>query len=111
MKIHLNTLFGPPLDVELTDRDLPVVLGRGDHADVSIADHWISRVHCVVGLSSRGVYVRDLDSRHGTHVNGQPVRRAELHPGDHLDIGLTTLVVDIAFESSFFQRQSAVCAR
>ena len=39
--------------------------------------------------------MRDLDSKHGTLVNGQPISRHELRSGDQLTIGLTTLAIQV----------------
>jgi pSer/pThr/pTyr-binding forkhead associated (FHA) protein len=38
-----------------------------------------------------GWAIEDLDSTNGTRLNGQPVRRARLHDGDVIEIGLTRL--------------------
>jgi pSer/pThr/pTyr-binding forkhead associated (FHA) protein len=39
--------------------------------------------------------VRDLGSTHGTYVNGEQVREAYLHSGDHLSVGLATFRVEL----------------
>jgi hypothetical protein len=52
---------------------------------------WVSRRHCSIEDRHGVPVVRDLGSTHGTWVNDQRVKEAEIHPGDRLSIGLTTL--------------------
>ncbi len=73
---------------------LPVTLGRGVAADVRIADRCVSRVHCRIFEADNQIVVQDLGSLWGTLVNGQPVEKAALNPGDALTIGFSTFCVD-----------------
>lgn len=52
-----------------------------------IADPVLSRQHCVIICEGGQFIIRDLGSRHGTSVNGVPVREQILHHGDQLAIG------------------------
>jgi hypothetical protein len=70
---------------------LPVVLGRAEQSDVRVPDCWVSRRHCSIENRHGVPIVRDLGSTHGTFLNEQRVQEAEIHPGDRLEIGLTTL--------------------
>lgn len=100
MNIHLTSLFGPPLDVDLSSSDLPVIIGRGDDADVLVDDRWVSRVHCLLSTVDGHVFVRDLESKHGTYVNESRIDGAELFPGDKLEIGLSTILFETQFSDS-----------
>ena len=73
---------------EITVTCLPLTIGRGDAASVCLNDRWVSRLHCEVWSDDEGVIVRDLGSRHGTMVNGEPIRESRLQSGDLLVIGL-----------------------
>lgn len=53
------------------------LLGRSSMADWRVEDECISRLQCVFWVRNKQVYVRDLHSRNGTFVNGDP-----LVPGD-----------------------------
>lgn len=64
------------------------MLGRGAEATTRLDDRWLSRRHCELVVTEGLLKVRDLDSKHGTYVNGERVREAVLYPGDHLQIGL-----------------------
>ncbi|HEY0358798.1 MAG TPA: DUF3662 and FHA domain-containing protein [Mycobacteriales bacterium] len=67
------------------------VLGRGEAAQVRIADVGISRQHARVDFDGARVVITDLGSTNGTAVNGSRVNAAALQPGDTVQIGTTTL--------------------
>jgi len=79
---------------EIAVGSLPAVLGRSPNADVRVDDRWASRIHCEIRETSGVLSVDDLNSSHGTLVNGQPVTNANLMPGDRLTVGLTTFQVE-----------------
>lgn len=83
--------------------EFPLRLGRSPNADVCIDDRWVSRYHCEIDYEKGGLTVRDLDSKHGTLVNGQPVNRARLRPGDELSLGLSRFLVQWQDESDVVQ--------
>ncbi len=69
-------------------------LGRGDRADVVLADQAISTEHARVSRAGRGWVVTDLGSTNGTRVNDAIVRdRAPLSEGDVLSLGTVRLQV------------------
>ena len=71
----------------------PVLLGRGDDADIRLADCWASRRHCRIDQVGGTLVVSDVGSRNGTFVNGQRVARAHLLPGAKLTVGLSSFRV------------------
>jgi pSer/pThr/pTyr-binding forkhead associated (FHA) protein len=73
---------------------LPCTLGRGLDADVLLFDPWVSRRHCKFTQRDGVLFVEDLNSRHGTWVNGEGVSEAALYPGDELQVGATMLTVE-----------------
>ena len=77
-------------DIWLADFAYPLLIGRGPEADVQLNDRWVSRRHCEVDCRHGRVVVRDLDSRHGTMVNGALTTECLLMPGDCLTVGITT---------------------
>jgi len=93
--------------VELRDR---LVLGRGADADIRFDDDGISRRHAVVGLDGDIAFVEDLESRNGTFLNDQKVKRAVLKDGDKIRMGSTTILkfthqdkLDDAFQRQLFE--------
>ncbi len=80
-------------DFEIDASEFPVVLGRSSKVGIQVRDRWVSRRHCEVDLVDGELIVRDLGATHGTYVNGQPVIEKQLHAGDEIRIGLTTLTI------------------
>ncbi|SED10057.1 Serine/threonine protein kinase [Amycolatopsis tolypomycina] len=71
-------------------------IGRAPDCGFRIAaDHKVSRRHCRVDVGPVSVTVHDLGSRNGTFVNGTAHDTVELHDGDELRIGDTTVRVSL----------------
>lgn len=73
-----------------------LVLGRGDEANVVLADPLVSRVHArITVMPDDSVIVEDLHSTNGVYVNGVRVSRptSPLSEGDRLLIGTTEISV------------------
>ena len=62
-------------------------IGRGRDCDIVIDDGTVSRHHAEVRQREGRYVLEDGDSLNGTHVNRQPVRRAELTDGDEIWVG------------------------
>ncbi|MFG2651921.1 FHA domain-containing protein [Streptomyces sp. NPDC048436] len=72
-------------------RPLPartVRIGRADDNDLVIDDLIVSRRHAELRVLADGTYeIVDLGSHNGTYLNGQPVARAPVLPGDIVGVG------------------------
>ncbi len=68
-----------------------MVIGRGDQANLRLADVGISRRHARLDFDGAQVVLTDLGSTNGTMVNGQRVSAVALNPGDVIQLGTTTL--------------------
>ncbi|MEZ6189047.1 MAG: protein kinase [Planctomycetota bacterium] len=64
-----------------------LVLGRGAQADLTVNAARISRQHCALFFSQNQVWVEDLRSANGTYLNGRPITRAPVNPGDVIAVG------------------------
>lgn len=71
------------------------IVGRSSEADLVLADDAVSRKHARFYIERRRTWVRDLCSRNGTLVNGSPVRRHCLRPGDRIVIGASLITVQV----------------
>ncbi len=73
-----------------------VTLGRSPANRVVIHDERASREHAAVWFEAGGWIIRDLESRNGTTLNGDPVKGDQrLAPGDTIRIGLVEIVFGI----------------
>ncbi len=101
--IYRDRVEMPELELEVTQPDgvsqghrlglEALVIGSGSDADVVLVDDSVSRKHCELRMSSRGVEVSDLDSKNGTFVNAVRVGRALLEPGQILQVGRSRLTL------------------
>lgn len=79
----------------LTWRSTGATCAIGSHPsnDVVIDATHVSRFHCELKLTPRGLSIRDLGSSNGTLVDGVPVVEAFLRSGSRVVIGSATLEV------------------
>jgi ABC-type multidrug transport system ATPase subunit len=78
--LHAGSRF--PVDSELR-------LGRSEDNDVILADERASRHHALIRREGDGYSVADLGSRHGTYLNGEPLKDESrpIGAGDAIGIG------------------------
>jgi len=69
-----------------------VVVGRSASCDLQIDDDLASRRHAVIYLEGGDYFVKDLESRNGTRLNGNRVIFAHLAYGDKIAVGHTRLI-------------------
>ena len=63
------------------------VVGREGTCDVYVESSQVSRRHCLLQVTERGLLVKDLDSTNGTFVNGNPLTDGYINEGDRLSLG------------------------
>lgn len=66
---------------------LPFVVGRQAGGQLMLRDNRISRAHARIVAVNGNYIVEDLESRHGTFVNGERVQKHTLKPGDRIEFG------------------------
>jgi pSer/pThr/pTyr-binding forkhead associated (FHA) protein len=82
MQVRLKILRGSNAGKEIKIPVPKCLIGRGDNCHLKPQSDAISRNHCEIVTSDTEVVVRDLNSRNGTHVNGQKiVEETVLLPG------------------------------
>jgi hypothetical protein len=85
---------GADQDKEFIVENLPARIGRGSGASIRLdGDIGVSRKHAEIYERGGAVRIRDLNSTHGTQVNGHPIEDTNLEPDDRIQIGLTVLVM------------------
>ncbi|MGA8114635.1 MAG: DUF3662 and FHA domain-containing protein [Actinocatenispora sp.] len=71
------------------------IIGRGEQAQLRLADVGISRRHARLDFDGTRVVLTDLGSTNGTVVNGQRISAVALRPGDVVQFGTTTLTYHV----------------
>jgi predicted component of type VI protein secretion system len=75
----------------------PITVGRSQAAGVYLDDKTLSREHTQFYMQGGRLYVRDLESKNGTYLNGALIMRPEpLKQGDRVKVGsaLFTVALD-----------------
>ncbi len=67
----------------------PVAIGRGDTADIEIADDTLSRRHFMIWREGDHYLIKDLGSQNGTWVDGQRAKGTKLKQSDCILAGHT----------------------
>jgi DNA-binding NtrC family response regulator len=70
-----------------------LTIGRDIECDVILPHRSVSRRHCAVTIEGPNVYLRDLNSRNGTLVNGRPVNSCKIKIGDEVALGEVSLMI------------------
>jgi hypothetical protein len=95
----LVALDGPYKGKEFALEQLPVRLGRGSGATIRLdEDLGVSRLHAEIYEQEGWLRIRDMNSSHGTHLNGQSIADAGLQPGDQIQVGYTLLLIRVVEE-------------
>jgi len=74
----------PPV---MLDR-MPIVLGRSEGAEVALPFSSISREHARLFLEDDKLMIEDMGSSNGVQVNGEKTKKAQLGPGDMVQLGV-----------------------
>src|SRR5689334_9638437 len=69
----------------------PLVVGSSTECDLAVADPRVSRRHCELRLTPRGIAVRDLGSKNGTLLGEASIVEVILPVGVPVTIGSTRL--------------------
>lgn len=106
MDVQLRVLQGKPHGHFIRFRKGEFVFGRGPECHIRPLSDWVSRQHCLLRVSDKGVWIRDLGSSNGTLVNGKLVTsECLLHHGDNLQVG--PLVLEVILASPTVSDQAA----
>jgi DNA-binding NtrC family response regulator len=91
LRLSLASPGGAPVSQTLGVRAL--LVGTSAECDLTAVDPRMSRRHCEIRLTERGVLVRDLGSKNGTFVGDASIVEAYVQPGTPVRLGDSTLTV------------------
>ena len=77
----------------------PAIIGRGEEVDIRLDDHSVADRHCRIDWDGENWIVNDLETVHGTSVNGSRIGESVLRPGDELSVGMLTFLVEAVREN------------
>jgi serine/threonine-protein kinase len=99
--LRLRVTAGNAVGSEIQVRD-ELLIGRQASEEGQLGqDAEISREHARIHRSNDHFAVEDLGSTNGTFVNGRRISKPEiLSPGDRIQVGSTTLVVQVSVPSA-----------
>jgi hypothetical protein len=85
---------GPYMGGKFLITQFPARIGRGNSVTVQLnSDQGVSRQHAEIYTEPNGQpHIRDLNSTHGTYVNGRRIIDSHLSPGDRVTLGQSTFV-------------------
>ncbi len=87
MRARFYPLECPPGQIPFVLDSYPVFLGIGDSGRLQVSEYASATRRCQIHLEHGTLVAIDLDSPEGTWVNGEPIERAPLLPGDKIHIG------------------------
>ncbi|AUX42680.1 ATPase AAA [Sorangium cellulosum] len=94
LRVVITPQKSPP--IEATLGVAPLVIGTSAECDVVVPDSRVSRRHCQLRLTPRGIVLTDLGSKNGTFVNDVLINEAFLTPSAIASLGGVSLTVRVA---------------
>lgn len=82
-------------------------IGRGQGCDIRLNIDGVDPMHCVLVFGSDGLTVRDLNSTHGTFVNGERVDTQPIQHGEVLKVGPFQFRVELSASALLEYREHA----
>jgi DNA-binding NtrC family response regulator len=98
-RFRVAVVRGPDAPAAYESNGIELTIGTAEGNDLRLTDPAVSRHHCVLAVTARGVELRDLGSTNGTSVGGYRIDAAVMTPAAFVEIGETTLRFDIMADS------------
>jgi len=95
MQAKLHLVKGNPQGKQVEIPAGTLTVGRAEDSDLIVASTRVSRHHCEIVNDGKALTIRDKGSGNGTLVNGAKVEQQVLKPGDEVQVGPLTFVVEI----------------
>jgi pSer/pThr/pTyr-binding forkhead associated (FHA) protein len=77
--------------LEISIKKQKTSLGRAVSCDICLDQGFVAEEHAIIRESNGRYEIEDLNSRHGTSINGEEVHKHVLKRGDKITIGMFEL--------------------
>lgn len=94
VKLHVSNGRMEKVHTQLFAQET-IKIGTLESNHMCIDDPTASRMHAVIDVVGPKVFIWDLGSKEGTLLNGSKIRNCELHNGDRIKLGCTTILIQI----------------
>jgi DNA-binding NtrC family response regulator len=94
-QFEVKVVEGPDRNATAVSHADELTIGSADGADLRLTDPSVSRHHCSVRASERGLELRDLGSTNGTFVGENEIVRAFVRTGTRAKLGNTTIQITV----------------
>ncbi|MBN1162980.1 MAG: FHA domain-containing protein [Candidatus Krumholzibacteriota bacterium] len=91
-KATLTITNGCFAGLKISLEKLKISLGSDISCDICLDHSFVSEEHAIISRSGDNYILEDLNSRHGTSINGKEIHRCILRNGDRIGIGDFTLL-------------------
>jgi transcriptional regulator with GAF, ATPase, and Fis domain len=91
-EFRLEAMSGPRQGESFALAEEEIFIGRDPGNQISVLDATASRRHCSVRKEGQVFWLRDLESRNSTFVNGVPTTERLLRHGDQIRVGQSLFV-------------------
>ena len=73
------------LKIEISKKT--TLLGRNVDCDICLDHSFVSPEHAQIIMENKSYFLEDLNSRHGTNINGKEIHKIKINNGDLIGIG------------------------
>lgn len=70
------------------------LVGRNPACDITLDHGSISRQHCLMQITDRGLHIKDLGTTNGSKINGSSITEGYVNAGDQLTMGHLVFVLE-----------------
>lgn len=93
-RFRLSVVAGPDRGIERLSDGAEFSMGTAASNHLVLTDRSVSRHHCVINVTDKGFFLRDLGSRNGTTLLGFRIEGVYLGPGVTIGLGDSVLRFD-----------------
>jgi transcriptional regulator with GAF, ATPase, and Fis domain len=94
-RFEVAVVDGPDRGARAVSSDDELTIGTAPGCQLQVTDSAVSRHHCAIRVTARGLELRDLGSTNGTFIGEHELVRGYIRSGARIRLGNTTVAVTI----------------